>query len=161
MSHFHCVKSVHIWSYSGSYFPHSDCSVLVSPRSNHAKFGFYQVYSFQSKCRKIRTRKTPNTDKFHAVFVPGYPSSSLERTFENTLKEHLKIDVSLRDFSPFNFLGNLFHQCPFALIIATFVTNVKSFEDRKSVSRFMFGYNKYHQKIVLQPNYSISVTLRI
>ena len=28
--------------------PNSDiCSVLVSPRSHHAKFGFYQVYSFQ------------------------------------------------------------------------------------------------------------------
>ena len=35
--------TVLIWSFSGPYFPH------------------------QSKCRKTRTRKTPNMDTFHAV----------------------------------------------------------------------------------------------
>ena len=47
-----CVKNVHIRSFSGLYFP------------------TYIVYlHIQSKCRKIRTRKSPNTDTFHAVGI--------------------------------------------------------------------------------------------
>ena len=42
-------KSVRIRSFSGPYFP---------------AFGSLLI---QSKCRKIRTRKTPNRDTFHAV----------------------------------------------------------------------------------------------
>ena len=53
----HCVKGVRIWSFSGSYFP---------------EFGLnterYSVFlCIQSECGKMRTRKTPNTDTFHAV----------------------------------------------------------------------------------------------
>ena len=40
----HCVKSLHIRSYSVCIFPHSQC-----------------------KCRKMRTGITPNTDTFYAV----------------------------------------------------------------------------------------------
>ena len=52
-----CVKGVRIGSFSGPYFP---------------TFGLnterYSVsLRIQSKCRAIRTRKTPNTDTFHAV----------------------------------------------------------------------------------------------
>ena len=47
----HCVKSVRIQSFSGTYFP---------------AFG---KFSIQSECGKIRTRKTPNTDIFHAVIA--------------------------------------------------------------------------------------------
>ena len=52
-----CVKSVHIRSFSGPYFP---------------TFGLnterYSVsLSIQIECGKIRTRKTPNTDTFHAL----------------------------------------------------------------------------------------------
>ena len=46
----HCVKSVRIWSYSGPYFP---------------SFGLNTDRN--SKCGKIRTRITPNTNTFHAV----------------------------------------------------------------------------------------------
>ena len=51
------VKSVRIWSSSGPYFP---------------AFGLkrerYRVsLRIQSKCGKIRTTKTPNTDTFHGV----------------------------------------------------------------------------------------------
>ena len=54
----YCVQSVRIWSFSGLYFP---------------TFGLnterYRVFlRIQSKCGKIRTRKTPHTETFHAVF---------------------------------------------------------------------------------------------
>ena len=53
----HYVKSVSIWSFSGLYLP---------------AFGLnkerYEVsLRIQSECRKIWTRKTPNTDTFYAV----------------------------------------------------------------------------------------------
>ena len=50
-----CVKSVRIRSFSGPYFP-----------SLGVKTERYSVY-IQSVCGKIRTRKTHNTDTFHAV----------------------------------------------------------------------------------------------
>ena len=53
----HCVKSVRIWSLSGPYFP---AFGLNTER--------YEVsLSIQSECEKMRTRKTPNTDRFHPV----------------------------------------------------------------------------------------------
>ena len=55
----HCVKSVRIWSYSGTYFP---------------AFGLNnETYSaslrIQCECGKIQTRITPNMDTFYAVIV--------------------------------------------------------------------------------------------
>ena len=54
----HCVKSVHIRSFFGPYFPTFGLNVerySVSLR-------------IQSECGKIRTRKNRNIDTFHAVF---------------------------------------------------------------------------------------------
>ena len=52
----HCVKSVRIRSYSGQYFP-----------TFGLKRELYGVsLRIQSKCGKIRTRITPNTDAFRA-----------------------------------------------------------------------------------------------
>ena len=56
--YFHCVKTVRIWSFSGPYFPAfalnmETCKVNLR---------------IQSECGKIRTRETPNTYTFHAVF---------------------------------------------------------------------------------------------
>ena len=48
----YCVKSVRIQSFPGQYFPAFEL--------NTEKFGV-SLYN-QSKCGKIRTRKTPNTD---------------------------------------------------------------------------------------------------
>ena len=48
----HCVKSLRIQSFSDPYFPRH----VVSLRT-------------QSECRKIRTRKTSNTDTFYEVSV--------------------------------------------------------------------------------------------
>ena len=56
---FHCLKSVGIRSYSGPYFPAFGLDMErygVSLRT-------------QSEYSKIRTRITPNTGTFHAVFV--------------------------------------------------------------------------------------------
>ena len=50
----HCLKSVCIRSFSGPYFP---AFGLNTERCLNTK----------SECRKIRTRKTPNTDTFHAA----------------------------------------------------------------------------------------------
>ena len=56
---FHCVKSVRIRSFSGPYFP---AFGLNAER--------YSVsLRIQSEYGKIRTRKTPNTDTSHEVFV--------------------------------------------------------------------------------------------
>ena len=56
---FHCVKSVRIRSFSGQYFPAFGMNTERYGVSPH----------IQSKCGKIQTRQTPNTDTFHAVFV--------------------------------------------------------------------------------------------
>ena len=55
----HCVKSVHIRSFSGPYFP-----VFGLKTERH----FVSLH-IQSECGKMRTRKTANTDTFHAVAV--------------------------------------------------------------------------------------------
>ena len=52
-----CVKCVCILSFSGPYFPAFGLNT-----------GRYSVsFRLQSECRKIRTRKTPNTVIFHTV----------------------------------------------------------------------------------------------
>ena len=51
---YHCVKSVHIWSFSGPYF-------LVFGL-NTERYGV--LLRIQSECGKIWTRKIPNTDIF-------------------------------------------------------------------------------------------------
>ena len=57
MSNYHWVKSVLIQSFSGSYFPAFGLNT-----------GKYSVsLRIQSELGKIRTRKTPNTETFHAV----------------------------------------------------------------------------------------------
>ena len=51
------MKSVRIWSFSSPYFPAFGLNTERYKISLHT----------ESKCGKIRTRKTPNTDTFHAV----------------------------------------------------------------------------------------------
>ena len=58
----HCVKSVHIRSYSGLYFPAFGL--------NTDRYGV--SLRIQSECGKIRTRITPNTNTFHAVAIPFF-----------------------------------------------------------------------------------------
>ena len=53
----HCVKSVLIRSFSGPYFLAFGLNTERYSVSLH----------IQSECGKIRTRKIPNTDTFHAV----------------------------------------------------------------------------------------------
>ena len=71
---YHSVKSVCIRSFTGPYFPvfglnTERCSVSVR---------------IQSESRKIRTRKTPNMDTFHAVFTSHLVGESLFRvTYSN------------------------------------------------------------------------------
>ena len=57
----HCVKSVHSRSFSGPYFP--------AFRLNTGRYSM--SLRIQSKCGKIRTRITTNTDTFHAVQIIG------------------------------------------------------------------------------------------
>ena len=54
---FSSLKSVRIRSCSGPYFPVFGL--------NTKRYGVY--LGIQSKCRKIPTRATPNTENFHAV----------------------------------------------------------------------------------------------
>ena len=53
----HYVKSVHIWSFSGPYFPAFELNTEI----------FRVNLCIQSKCGKIHTRETPNTYTFCAV----------------------------------------------------------------------------------------------
>ena len=53
----HCVKSVRIRSFSGPYFPAFGLNTERYGVSLH----------IQSECGKIRPKKTPNTDTFHAA----------------------------------------------------------------------------------------------
>ena len=53
----HCVKSVRTRSFSGPYFPAFGLNTKKTPYS----------LCFQSKCRKMQTRKIPNMGTFHAV----------------------------------------------------------------------------------------------
>ena len=53
----HCVKSVHIRSYSGPHFPAFGL--------NTERYGV--SLRIQSECGKMRTRITPTTDTLHAV----------------------------------------------------------------------------------------------
>ena len=55
--HLHCVKSAHIRSFSGPYFPAFEL--------NTERYGI--SLHIQYKCGKIRTRKTPNTHTFYTV----------------------------------------------------------------------------------------------
>ena len=53
----HCVKSVRIRSFTGSYFPAFELNEDKYSVSLHIQF----------ECGKIRTRKTPNTNTFHVM----------------------------------------------------------------------------------------------
>ena len=54
-----CVKSVRIRSFSDSHFPAVGLNTEI----------FSLSFRIQSECGKIRNRKTPNTDIFHAVLL--------------------------------------------------------------------------------------------
>ena len=56
------VKSVHIRSFSGPYFPAFGLNT-----ERHS--GYSASLCIHSECEKIQTRKTPNTDTFHSVNV--------------------------------------------------------------------------------------------
>ena len=62
----HCVKSVRIRSFSGLHLP--------TFALNAERYGV--SLCIQSKCGKIRTRKTTNTDTFRAVIIVKYSSST-------------------------------------------------------------------------------------
>ena len=66
----HCVKSVGIRSFSGADFP-----AFVSLR-------------VQSECGEKRTRKTPNTDTFHAVMAYLKSSGVVSLALKDTSYPH-------------------------------------------------------------------------
>ena len=71
----HYVKCVYIRSFSGSYFPAFDLNTEI-----------YSVnLSTQSKCGKIRTRKTPKTDTFYAVWMKQFHKYSWYRWFDKNI----------------------------------------------------------------------------
>ena len=77
---YHYVKSVRIRSFSGPCFP---AFGLNTER--------YEVYlRTQSECGKIRTRKTPNADTFHAIYIAVFNRCviRLEVTYKYTLSYH-------------------------------------------------------------------------
>ena len=93
------MKSVCMWSFSGPYFP---AFGLNTER--------YSVsLRIQSECGKIRTRKFPNTDTFHAVegvirffclkFLEENNSYSSDNDFEKfAINMNWKKDLIARNF---------------------------------------------------------------
>ena len=82
----HCVKSVRVRSYSG---PHFFAFGLNTER--------YSVsLRFQSECGKIRTRKTPSTDTFHAVKIFSNHSKSIQRKGGKAYTEIMNFDMEDR-----------------------------------------------------------------
>ena len=77
-----CVKSVRNRSFSGLYFP---AFGLNTER--------YRVsLRIQSKCGKIRTRKIPETDTFHAVKV-SFQETQLYNTHKKKKKKKNDIHI--------------------------------------------------------------------
>ena len=88
----HCVKSVRMWCFSGPYLPAFE---LNTER--------YSVsLRIQSKCGKIWTRKTPNTDTFHAVlfiyFVLDKNNIEVETSCLIQFFIHGKYEIMLKRF---------------------------------------------------------------
>ena len=80
--YYYCVKRVHIWSFSGPYFPTFGV--------NTERYGV--SLRIQSECGKIRTRKTSNTDTFHTVhpFLHFcYQNVQIKVKLKRTLKKNL------------------------------------------------------------------------
>ena len=61
LQHYHCVKNVRIWSYSGPYLP------VFGLNTERCSISF----GIQFECRKIWTKITPNTDTFYTVYSQG------------------------------------------------------------------------------------------
>ena len=55
----YCMKSVRIRSFSGLFFPAFGLNTEI----------YFVFLRIQPECGKIRTKKTPNTDNFHAVVI--------------------------------------------------------------------------------------------
>ena len=97
--YYHCVKSVRSRSYYGPRFP---AFGLNTER--------YQVsLRMQSECEKIRTRITPNTDTFHAVyFFWGVSSSRIDNcSFQSYVKKVLSVQSSVLNFRSYSFCCEL------------------------------------------------------
>ena len=75
-----CVNRVLIWSYSGPYFP--------AFGMNTERYS--ESLRIHSKCGKIRTRITPNTDTFYAV-SGGRETESFFTHFCNIPKNDVNI----------------------------------------------------------------------
>ena len=67
-----CVNSVRIRSFPGPYFPAFGL--------NTERYSVRVSLCIQSECGKLQTRKTPNTDSFHAVAVISGGSTVFEKS---------------------------------------------------------------------------------
>ena len=71
----HCVKSVHVWSYSGLHFPAFGLNTE-----------WYGVcLPIQSECGKMWTRTTANKETFHAVSILWGKSCDCKYTSKHSM----------------------------------------------------------------------------
>ena len=84
----HNAKSVQIRSFSGPYFPVFGLNTEIYPVN----------LRIQSKFGKIRTRKTPNLNIFHAAIAPNISIKSREWSGQNPKVQttHLQLFKDLR-----------------------------------------------------------------
>ena len=90
----HCVKSVCIWSFSGPYFPafglnRERCSVSLR---------------IDSKCGKLQTRITPNTDSFDTAQWAAINSSQVLMALQGSTIQSCYITCDSPRISPKIFL---------------------------------------------------------
>ena len=64
---------------------HSETNIIPSLREKYPYSKF-----FWSECGKIRTRKTPNTDTFHAVYFAIIATKMCNRVCRFLLKMYIK-----------------------------------------------------------------------
>ena len=70
-----CVKSIHIWNYSGPYF---------------SRIFLYSL-RMRENAGKMRTRITPNTDTFYAEWISLFSNSSRISTTASRLSYERKL----------------------------------------------------------------------
>ena len=85
----YCVESVRIRRFSGPYFPAFGLNMER----------YFVPFRIQSECGNLRTRKTPNTNTFHAV-LRKHPVKYLWLTF---------LTKTVKGFQPLTFFRKKFH----------------------------------------------------
>ena len=71
------MRNAHIRNFSGPYFPTFE---MITERH-------FVSLRILSECGKIRSRKTPNTDTFYALYISGSESRKLHKALNGVFNK--------------------------------------------------------------------------